>query len=160
MPIKVEGFDEYIEQLVLTDKQLDRICGRSLHPGAKIVSDACKVKLQNLRTDDSWFGFGRKRLGPTKRQKMALIESMGIAKMRHRNGTYDVKLGFDGYNDIKSTTSKTGKQPNALIARSVNKGTSFMYKQPFMDQSISENEAQVIKTIEEQFEKELMKIFI
>lgn len=160
MPIVVEGFEDYIEQLITTDKQLDRICGRSLHPGAKIVSDVCKKKLEALRTDDSWFkrngGF---RHGPTKRQKKFLIESMGIAKMRHTGGSYDVKLGFDGYNDIVSERWPAG-QPNAVIARSVNKGTSFMEAQPFMDQSIKESEVAVIKAIEKQFEYELEKIFI
>lgn len=160
MPIVVEGFEDYIEQLITTDKQLDRICGRSLHPGAKIIANVCKEKLQNLRTDDTLFRWnGGFRHGPTTRQKKFLIESMGIAKIRHIGNSYDVKLGFDGYNDIVSERWPAG-QPNAMIARSVNSGTSFMEAQPFMNQSITESEAAVIKAIEKQFEYELEKIFI
>lgn len=161
--IEVEGMEEYLALLDLNYKQMDRICGRSIYPGAKLIANDCKKRLINLQTDDSLFSIASKydRLlrGPTKRQKQGLIESMGIASMRKHGGTFDVKLGFDGYNDVPSTTAKKGFQPNALIARSVNKGTSFMVAQPFMDQSIEVCRKPVEGAIEEQFYKELEKIW-
>ena len=161
--IEVEGMEEYLALLDLNYKQMDRICGRSIYPGAKLISDDCKKRLINLKTDDSLFSvatkYGRMLKGPTKRQKQGLIESMGIASMRKRGGTFDVKLGFDGYNDVPSTSSKKGTQPNAMIARSVNKGTSFMHAQPFMDQSIDACRKPVEDKIEEQFYKELERLW-
>lgn len=160
--IKVEGFSEFLGMLDLTYTQTKRICGRSIHPGAKIVANECKKRLENLKTDDTLFRitekFGDLRHGPTKRQKAALIESMGIAKLRPYRDGYDVKLGFDGYNDIVSSRWPKG-QPNAMIARSVNKGTSFMEAQPFMDQSVEVSRLKAMKAIEEQFDKEIINIW-
>lgn len=158
--IEVTGMEEYLSLLDLTDRKLARTCGRSIYVGARIAAQECKHRLENLVTDDRYFTrFTERRNGPTKRQKEALIESMGIASMRHRGGVFDVKLGFDGYNDVKSTVSKKGFQPNALIARSVNKGTSFMKPQPFMDQTIAVKKSEIEKAIAEQFFKELEKLW-
>lgn len=157
--IEMVGVEEYLELLITTEIQTRNMLGRSIYPGAKIVSDECKRRLKNLQTDDSLFKFHPYRSGPTSRQKKALIQSMGIAQMRVRGGEYDVKLGFDGYNDIPANfpTNKIKYQPNAAIARSVNKGTSFMKPQPFMDLTISTKKAEVEKAIGEQFDKELEK---
>lgn len=157
--IVFEGMSDLLALIQKTEEQTSRICGRALHPGAKIIADECKARLERIRTDDSLFKFHQGyRHGPTKRQKRFLIESMGIAKMRKLPDGYDVKLGFDGYNDIVSERWKNG-QPNAMIARSVNKGTSFMEAQPFMDESIRVSERQVLKAIEEEFEKQIERIW-
>lgn len=157
--IELTGIEKYVELLITTETQTKNMLGRSLHPGAKVVSDECKRRLENLRTDDSLFKYHAYRSGPTSRQKRGLIESMGIARMRVHGGTYDVKLGFDGYNGIPANLPgrKAKVQANAMVARSVNKGTSFMKPQPFMDQTIIAKKAEAEKVIGEQFDKELAK---
>lgn len=157
----VEGMEEFIELLIQTDKQTERMCGRSIYPGAKIISNAVKSALKSVRTDDSYHRFARRygrKHGITTKQLQGLIESMGIAKIKHRAGTYDVKLGFDGYNDIISTKWPKG-QPNAMIARSLNKGTSFLQAQPFMDTTVEQKRQAVEEAIRNQFDKELEKIW-
>ena len=155
--IKVEGMEEYLRLLDLNYKQLERMCGRSLYPGAKVIANDCKKRLQNLRTDDTYAAYhGGFKRGLTRRQKTGLIESLGIAKIRRKGGGFDVKLGFDGYNDVVTDRWPKG-QPNMMIARSVNKGTSFMEAQPFMDQCIEAKRAEVEEAIEQQFYKELGK---
>ena len=161
--IRVEGMEEYLSLLDLNYKQLERICGRSIYPGAGYIYKECRKRLEAVRTDDHLFKFaeqyGRKRRGITTRQKQGLIESLGIAPlMNKRGGVFDVKLGFDGYNDIVSTKYPKG-QPNAMIARSLNKGTSFMEAQPFMDQTIEAARHPVEDKIEAQFYKELERLW-
>lgn len=161
--IRVEGMEEYLRLLDLNYKQLERICGRSIYPGAGYIYKECRRRLENIRTDDHLFKFAeqynRKRRGITSRQKRGLIESLGIAPLRHKNGgIVDVKLGFDGYNDIVTNKFPKG-QPNAMIARSLNKGTSFMEAQPFMDQTIEAARHPVEDKIEQQFYKELEKLW-
>lgn len=160
--IRVEGMEEYLRLLDLNYKQLERICGRSVYPGAGYAYKECKKRVQALRTDDSYIKFsmqyGRNRRGITTRQKKGLIESLGIASLRHVGGAFDVKLGFDGYNDVVSKRWPNG-QPNAMIARSVNKGTSFMEAQPFMDQTVEAIRHTVENKIETQFYKELQKLW-
>lgn len=158
--IVVTGFTEYLDLLDLTERQVKTMCGRAIYPGAKVVANECKKQLQELRTHDELFRitekYGALREGPTKRQKKFLIESMGIADMRRNGDGWDVKLGFDGYNDIVSKRWPKG-QPNAMIARSVNKGTSFMRAQPFMDKTIRASEKICIVAIENEFNKQLEK---
>lgn len=160
--IKVEGLEEYLALLDLNYKQLERICGRSIYPGAGLAYKECRRRIENLRTDDHLFKFaeqyGRKRRGLTTRQKRGLLESLGIAQLRHVGGSLDVKLGFDGYNDIVSDRWDKG-QPNAMIARNVNNGTSFMEAQPFMDQTIEAIRHTAENKIEQQFYKELQKLW-
>lgn len=156
--IKVEGMEDYLRLLDLTNAKLRSICGRSIYPGAKIIAQDCKRRIQNLHVDTSYFGKWSYRLGITNKQKEGLSDSMGIARIRRKGGSFDVKLGFDGYNKIKTKTYPKG-QPNAMIARSVNKGTSFMKAQPFMDQSIEACRKPVEDKIEEQFYKELERLW-
>lgn len=83
---------------------------------------------------------------------------MGIARIRENSTGWNVKVGFDGYNKIVTKRWPKG-QPNAMIARSINSGTSFMIKYPFMDQTVRANEARVVDRIEEEFSKELEKVW-
>lgn len=83
---------------------------------------------------------------------------MGLAPLKKKQDGWDVKLGFDGYNDIKSSKWKKG-QPNAMVARAVNKGTSYMVAQPYMDRTIVATEYKADKAIEEEFIK-LFKDYI
>lgn len=91
-------------------------------------------------------------------QKQGLQDSLGIARMKATPSGLDVKLGFDGYNDIKTKKYPKG-QPNMMIARSVNIGTTWLRPTYFMDRTVTANEAKVNKVIEEQFYVEMQKIW-
>lgn len=159
---KCEGMEEFIETCIFTEKSLDGIVGRSIYPGAKIMGDAIKAATAGIPVDDTLFRFsaqyGRLRRGITSRQKKALIESMGIAEIKKNWFGYNVKIGWDGYNDIVTERWKDG-QPNAMIARSLNSGTSFLQKYPFVDVTVNAYANPTVQAISEQFDKELDKIW-
>lgn len=160
-----EGIQEFVDLCIFTDRQLDRVIGRSIYPGGRLVANAVKKAIEGIHTDDHLFKFAAKydrlRTGPTKREKAWIAKSFGIAEIRRNIHGWNVKLGFDGYSDIQTTNPKIkmGVLPNALIARSVNSGTSFMAAQPFMDISVRQNTQACEKAIEEQFDKEIAKIW-
>ena len=160
-----EGMQEFIDLCIFTDRQLERVIGRSIYPGGKLVANAVKKAIEGIHTDDHLFKFAaehdRMRAGPTKREKAWIAKSFGIAEIRRNVSGWNVKLGFDGYSDIPTTNPKIkmGVLPNALIARSVNSGTSFMAAQPFMDITVRQNTKACEKAIEEQFDKEIAKIW-
>lgn len=160
-----EGMQEFIDLCIFTDRQLERVIGRSIYPGGKLVANAVKKAIEGIHTDDHLFKFAaehdRMRAGPTKREKAWIAKSFGIAEIRRNVHGWNVKLGFDGYSDIRTTNPriKMGVLPNALIARSVNSGTSFMAAQPFMDITVRQNTKACEKVIEEQFDKEIAKIW-
>lgn len=153
---KFEGLDTFINLSLETIKRTDRVVGRSIYPGAKIMSNEIKRAIDSLPVER------RPRRGRrttiSEKQKQGLQESFGIAKIRKDKWGYNVKAGFDGYNEIKTKKYPKG-QPNAMIARSLNSGTSFLRKNPFIDRTVESNKQRTIEAIEKQFDKELERIW-
>lgn len=154
---KVEGMEDFVNLCIKTDRTLTRVIGKSIYPAGKHMGNAIKKSILDLEVDDSPHHHGLRR-GPSSRQYRGLIESFGIAKMHAGNNGYNVKCGFDGYNDIITKKYPKG-QPNVMIARSVNKGTSFMVAQPFMDTTVSRETAKTIEIIRENFENQMEKLW-
>lgn len=159
---KCEGMEEFIETCIFTEKNIDKIVGRSIYPGAELMGTAIKAATAGIPVNDRLFMFAyhfrRAKKGITSRQKKALIESMGIAEIKKNKYGLNVKIGWDGYNDIVSPRWPKG-QPNAMIARSLNSGTSFLQKYPFVDVTVRAYANPTVKAISDQFDKELDKIW-
>lgn len=94
--------------------------------------------------------------GPTSYQKEGLYRSVGIAKARYDGTFYNVKIGFDGYNHLQTKRWPQG-QPNSLIARSIESGTSWMVKQPFMRKAERAAKAPCESVMQQVVEKEIDK---
>ena len=77
--------------------------------------------------------------------------------MRNDGGFRNVKIGFDGYNYVKTKTWPKG-QPNAMVARSIESGTSWMSKQPFMRKAESSSKSRCEQAMADTINKELTKI--
>ena len=77
--------------------------------------------------------------------------------MKHENDGYNVLIGFDGYNGIR-TKKYPGGQPNQLIARSVERGTSFRRAYPFIKKTVRSSKAAAQKKMLETYEEEVNKI--
>lgn len=156
--IRFKGLEEYELKLSrISSRQVsDEIAGRAIYAGAGVIADAVRAEIEALPTVDS-----RKRGttdnpidGVTTLQKKGLSDGWGVAPMRREDGVYNTKLGFDGYNGVK-TKKYPGGQPNQLIARSVNSGTSFRRKNPFVDRTVKSKKAAAEKAMAEEFDKAL-----
>lgn len=123
--IKFTGIDEYVRKLENLASYTDKLIGEAVYKGADVVANETKQALQSLPVDNSTNKATRTSINQI--QKNGLIESFGIAKMRNDNGFLNVKTGFDGYNKLISNSYPTG-QPNIMIARALESGTSFMPK--------------------------------
>ena len=123
------GLSEYIAQLQRIG-QVENYLGKVVYEGAAVVNRAVESELAGLPVDDRTSITGQ-RSGLRSVDKEGLVRSYGIASMKEENGYLNVKLGFDGYN-------KRGK-PNAMIARSVISGTSFMKKNNFMARAVTKS---------------------
>jgi len=151
---RVEAF---INLCIFTDKELSNIIKRSIFKGGKLMGNAVGRAVASLPVDDSDHHHGRRK-SITSRQKLGLIKSYGIARVRETRYGWNVKLGFDGYNDIITPKYPKG-QPNAMIARALNSGTSFMEKYPFMDSTVNANKDATVDAIEKEFDKRVDKIW-
>lgn len=158
--LKFEGLDEYERLLsqLAESKTIKEVCGATIYAGANVMADAIRGGIESLPVvPPNRMGTPDQKLGGiTSQQKAGLLDGFGITPMQHKDGFYEVKLGFDGYNDVRTTAYPNG-QPNSLIARSVNSGTSFRQKIPFIDRSArsakKETEAAMMAACDDEFKK-------
>lgn len=151
-----EGIDDYIAQLEKIYKDTDQIIGSAIYQGANVVMKSVVSAIEGLTTDDRYGTPENKTAGPTTYQKEGLRRSIGIAKLRKDGNFWNVKIGFDGYNGIHTKTWPNG-QPNAMVARSVESGTSWMNKQPFMRRAESSSRVKCEQAMANQIDKEITK---
>ena len=131
------GIDNYISQLnKLQQSTKDGVVGKTVYAGAAVVADSVRRAIQALPVGDGRAQGGGLVDTVTLPQKAGLLDGFGISSMRDDDGFVNVKLGFDGYNSTRTEKYPRG-QPNALIARAVNSGTTFRKKTKFVDKAVS-----------------------
>lgn len=150
-----KGIDQYINNLTNLEMRTDGLIGRAVYQGAKIVTDAVKKNLEAIPTDDR--PSAETRNGLRTIQKEALKASLGIAKHQIDGGYYNVKVGFDGYNNIKTDKYPQG-QPNAMIARTIEAGNSFTKKHPFVGPAVRSSRAAAEKAMADVINQATMRI--
>lgn len=149
------GIDAYIKQLdKLQAGTKDGVIGKTVYAGAEVMADAVRASIRALPEGKE----GDAGLGTvTPAQKRGLLEGFGISKMRDDDGFINVKLGFDGYNSVKTKKYPNG-QPNALIARAVNSGTSFRKKTRFVDKAVNASKKTAEAAMDAACSREIEKI--
>lgn len=156
-----KGMDDYLGQLRrLSDPaQYRNYVGKAVAAGAGIVADQIRENVRKIPTvGANERGTPENPLtGITRSQKDGLLAGFGISKMRDDDGFLNVKLGFDGYNNLKTKKYPNG-QPNSLIARSVESGTSFRRKHPFIAPAIKAAKDKAETKIGETLDKEISKL--
>ena len=157
--IKFKKGEEYMAKIAkLEALTRDKVCGTAIYGAADIVADEIRSQLQKVPTDESWGSSGDPTEGPRKAQKKGLYDSLGIASMQD-NGTgfLNVKIGFDGYNELKSARWPKG-QPNQMVARSVERGTSYMKSHKFVKKAMSKSRKRALDYMKESVDKSIEEI--
>ena len=149
-----EGIDNYIAQLEKIYGDTDEIIGKAIYQGAAVVMKSVASAIEGIQTDTRYGTPENKTIGPNPYQKEGLRQSVGIAKLRKDGSFWNVKIGFDGYNGLKTKTWPNG-QPNAMVARSVESGTSWMQKQPFMRKAESSSRVRCEEAMAKEIDKQL-----
>ena len=153
--LKFEGLEEFETQLLKLQSISPHCVGKAVYMGAKQIADAVKANIEALPIDNRTFvKEGQLLTGITEAQKAGLREGFGVAKMQDENGYIHVKIGFDGYNSVTTKNYPQG-QPNAMIARSVNSGTSFRQRIPFVDNAVQSQKAAAEKAMADTFDQVL-----
>lgn len=155
--ITFPGLNDYELMISRLSKGVDDIAGKAIYAGAGIVADAIKENIKDLPIVR---GYGTKENplpgGVTAPQKAGLIDGLGISPMQSDAGFLNVKIGFDGYNATKTEKYPQG-QPNQLVARGVESGTSWKQKKPFVRPAInaskSRAEAEMARILDQEIEK-------
>ena len=137
------------------------ICGAAIYEGAKSIADEVKSNLNALNTTTDELAMLKAKKGEptyiTQRAKEGLIKSFGVTPMsQDEDGIYNVKLGFDGYNDVKTKKWPKG-QPNQLIARACESGSSAMIKQPFFRGAVQKTKKKAESRMAEVLDEKIKK---
>ena len=155
--ITFPGLNDYELMISKLSKGVDDIAGKAIYAGAGIVADAIKENIKDLPIVRG-YGTMENPLpgGVTAPQKAGLIDGMGISPMQSDAGYLNVKIGFDGYNATKTEKYPQG-QPNQLVARGVESGTSWKEKKPFIRPAINASkkraEDEMARILDEEIEK-------
>lgn len=149
---KVKDGSAYIAQLEKLEANVPEIVGKAIFPAAKVVADEIQKEISSLRTDESG-----KRGTLNAKQRAGLHKGLGIAKMQQDGKLTNVKIGWDGYNDIKTKRWPNG-QPNQMIARSIERGTSFMKANPFVKRAVNRTRKAATAEMQNVLDSEIEKI--
>lgn len=164
MAIKVtfDGMAEYIGQLEKLAKSTDRVIGKAIFDGAGVVADAIRQSINELQvTDDNYAVWGANQNHPTHGvtadQQQGLLDGLGISEIEDRAGVRNIKVGFNGYNKVKTKRYPHG-QPNVLIARGLESGSSHKHKSPFVRPAVNRVRSKAEAAMAEAADQEIQKI--
>ena len=152
--IKVDGMAEISEPLDKMDEKAPGVAAKALYEGAGIMADEIKKDAATIRTAPfKWASSreGQTRLPSPEEKEIVMQAAAGIAKF-NKNGTeVDTSVGYRnaGYAQLKGKTV-----PIPKIVNSINSGTSFMSKQPFVRKAASSGGKKAIAAMKEVIETE------
>ena len=160
-PIKFPGLKEYEKRLSTLGKEGKAIAEKAVYAGAAIIADAVRANINALpAVKDEWgvVAYNNNWSAPlTETAKKGLQDGFGISPMGNEDGILNVKLGFDGYNDMKTKKYPKG-QPNAIIARSLESGSSIAKKRPFVAPAVRKTKKAAEETMAKIIDEEIAKI--
>lgn len=156
---KIEGVGEYLQKLSeLSGDKAQAIIKQGVYDGAKLVADEVRRQIEALPDEPERYDSATASRESIDRQKQGLLAGLDLITMERKNGAVYTKVTFVGYNDIKTKKWPNG-QPNAVIARSIEKGTSFMRAHPFRKRAIAASKETAVAAIGKTIDDEINKIF-
>jgi len=152
--LKVDGMTEISEMLSNLENAAPAVAAQALYEGAGIMSSEIQSAAAEIKTGP----------GPTREsaryateaeKKAVLSVGAGIAKFSKNGTEVDTSVGYrnSGYIDIEGKT-----KPIPLIVNSINSGTSFMHKQPFVRKAAKSGGAKAMSAMKEYIEDAFGKI--
>lgn len=157
--LKFKGTDELNEKLDRARNCVGGMIKRALYDGAGVLADTLRKETESLPEVKEGFvpKSNQPIRGVTSDQKRGLLSSLFIETMQEDGGRYSTHVFFTGRNQTKTKKYPDG-QPNALIARSVNSGSSVRMKIPFVNRAVSKAKAKVEAAMQARLDSDLDKI--
>ena len=148
MPFSVQwdGADELLRKMDKLPEKAAKIAAEALYEGAGVMADAVSQAVKGIATEEFRYATGGRKRMPSPEEKAIVAGAKhGVAKFRNDGTKIQTSIGYQraGYAMLKGK-----RKPIPLIANSINHGTSFMQKQPFMRKAISQNQGAAIAAVE------------
>lgn len=143
--MKVDGMTEISEMLTKLEEKAPAIAAQALYDGAGIMAEEITKGAESIRTAPFKYAKEERRLPSPEEKEIVLQATAGIAKFDKEGTEINTSVGYRnaGYADLKGKT-----KPIPLIANSINHGTSFMQKQPFLRKAFSQQQGAAVAAIE------------
>ena len=144
----ISGLDDYASKLSKYSDHFKETANKAVKAGANPVADEIRRGISSLPEENfRYLKNGEKFTGVPPTQKKDLLDSLGVTPPGvDRNGDTDAKIGFDGYGSHKTKKYKKGL-PNALLARSIESGSTVRKKNPFIRKAVSKTKELAIQEI-------------
>ena len=158
----VEILGRNIDQLY---REFPEICKKAVYDGAGVVGDKFRANNEGVPVDaysgtknkDPYFWANHKKAhGLTQSQKDGLLAHAGISEYREGIETIDKKIGVEDYNNTRTRNYPKG-QPNALVLRSLEKGTDYHEKFTVVRNTANQTRAKARKEMEKTITQEVKK---
>lgn len=153
---KVVGMDAFIDQIDTMQSKSSEVIGQMIYKGAGIVADEVRRRIAAIPEREVYeTGSGHKHTrGITDVEREGLSDTLGISKARNDDGFYNVRIGFDGYNG-NVTKSYPNGHPNSMVARTIESGTSWLAKTPFIAPAVAATQGTAEKAMESIFDNNI-----
>lgn len=152
--LKVDGMKEISETLSKLEEKAPKAASKALYEGAGIMAAEIRKSAEGIKTAPfKYAGSGKTRLPSPEEKAIVTAAGAGIARFNKDGTEVDTSVGFRnaGYADLDGK-----KKPIPLIVNSINSGTSFMTKQPFIRKAANSGGKKAMeamkKVIETEFE--------
>lgn len=153
MRFRFKGLKEYVAKLEnLSNSFNAEVCvENAVTKGAEVVSEMTLDALRSMETDDTWAKDGSKRKSIRTYERDDLIKVWGVTPLQVKNNVVDRKTGVDyGYNRANT--------PNILVARAMEKGTSFMEKNPVISRTSRKARKPCLEAMQESLNNDINRI--
>lgn len=146
------GVDELADKLMLLGQKGTNIAKAALYEGAAVMADAIHSAVVSLPSVST-----RPFDGISDSDREDLAAGIGIAKFDEKTDAVDTAISFNGYARRKEKNFPNGV-PLALIARSLESGSSLRQKHPFIRPTAQSTKAAVIAAISQKIDDEVNKV--
>lgn len=156
------GLAEYEKLLGKLDSARTGILKVAVYEGADEVADAVREATENLPTVKTSEAVADWRQqtpvdGITKKQKDGLLDGLYLLRMVEEDDGVYTKIGFNGYNDVRTKAYPKG-QPNAMIARAVESGSSARRKTPFVRPAVNRVKDRAIQRMADKVDEQIKNL--
>ena len=159
--IEVKGIDNYISMLNKVSKNTEEVLNKALYEGAGVMANEIKHNIEALPAVTEDYNLNAYKKGEKSKlsikQKKGLLNSLGIAPFDKNGGVVDTHIGFDGYNGIKTKKYPKG-QPNVMIARIVESGSSYFRKTPIIRKAVKGGKTKAEETMAKVIDDEISRL--
>lgn len=153
--IKIDGFEEISKKITELGAAGEAIGRMAVYDGAKVIADELRKKINGLPTEDNRLLIdGDKFNVITARDKTDLVNSMGVSGIMSEADGVRTVIGFAGYGRRKTKKYPNGL-PMAMLARSIESGSSVREKHPFIRKAVNAKKKEAIRAMIERAEYQI-----